>query len=163
MAQYLSGYPPLQPERMTGPQPATSREEIIYPNVSVASNATVTHGVPALATQAEPYAPVQAGPVPVTYAGSGDAPPFSGHGIVMNRPPRYHSVQCFDVVPRTENASAQNESPVLDFFPAQRTAPVKRGPFKDQDSREKTALTRKMGSCIRCRMQRIRVRHFAAV
>ena len=34
----------------------------------------------------------------------------------------------------------------------------KRGPFKDPGLREQTAQTRKMGSCIRCRMQRIRVR-----
>lgn len=33
----------------------------------------------------------------------------------------------------------------------------KRGPFKDRAAREKTAHTRKIGSCIRCRMQRIRV------
>jgi hypothetical protein len=33
----------------------------------------------------------------------------------------------------------------------------KRGPFKDPSLREQTAQTRKMGSCIRCRMQRIRV------
>lgn len=34
----------------------------------------------------------------------------------------------------------------------------KRGPFKDLALREQTAQTRKIGSCIRCRMQRIRVR-----
>lgn len=33
----------------------------------------------------------------------------------------------------------------------------KRGPFKDLNLREQTAQTRKIGSCIRCRMQRIRV------
>lgn len=33
----------------------------------------------------------------------------------------------------------------------------KRGPFKDPSLREQTAMTRKTGSCIRCRMQRIRV------
>jgi hypothetical protein len=33
----------------------------------------------------------------------------------------------------------------------------KRGPFKDPNLREQTAQTRKIGSCIRCRMQRIRV------
>ncbi|KAH7170959.1 hypothetical protein EDB81DRAFT_876970 [Dactylonectria macrodidyma] len=32
----------------------------------------------------------------------------------------------------------------------------KRGPFKDLHLREQTARTRKIGSCIRCRMQRIR-------
>lgn len=33
----------------------------------------------------------------------------------------------------------------------------KRGPFRDPSLREQTAQTRRMGSCIRCRMQRIRV------
>ncbi|KAH6610519.1 hypothetical protein Trco_000539 [Trichoderma cornu-damae] len=33
----------------------------------------------------------------------------------------------------------------------------KRGPFRDQSLREQTAQTRKMGSCMRCRIQRIRV------
>lgn len=40
----------------------------------------------------------------------------------------------------------------------QKPAPTKRGPFKDPQKRIRTAQTRKMGSCIRCRMQRIRVR-----
>jgi hypothetical protein len=35
---------------------------------------------------------------------------------------------------------------------------ARRGPFKSNDEREKTAQTRKIGSCVRCRMQRIRVR-----
>lgn len=35
----------------------------------------------------------------------------------------------------------------------------KRGPFKDPTLREQTAQTRKIGSCIRCRMQRIRCEH----
>lgn len=33
----------------------------------------------------------------------------------------------------------------------------KRGPFRDPSLREQTAQTRRIGSCIRCRMQRIRV------
>lgn len=42
-------------------------------------------------------------------------------------------------------------------FPNQRAPPAKRGPFKDHVQRQQTAHTRKIGSCIRCRMQRIRV------
>lgn len=38
----------------------------------------------------------------------------------------------------------------------------KRGPFKDPNLREQTAQTRKIGSCIRCRMQRIRVSSVAS-
>ncbi|KAI5920041.1 hypothetical protein F4810DRAFT_453549 [Camillea tinctor] len=38
----------------------------------------------------------------------------------------------------------------------QRPPPARRGPFRSNDDREKTAETRRIGSCIRCRMQRIR-------
>lgn len=41
--------------------------------------------------------------------------------------------------------------------PNQKPPATKRGPFKDLQKREKTAQVRKIGSCIRCRMQRIRV------
>lgn len=40
----------------------------------------------------------------------------------------------------------------------QKPQATKRGPFKDPKKRAKTAQVRKIGSCIRCRMQRIRVR-----
>ncbi len=41
--------------------------------------------------------------------------------------------------------------------PYPRPPAARRGPFKDQSDRQRTAQTRKDGSCIRCRMQRIRV------
>ncbi|KAJ2907079.1 hypothetical protein MKZ38_008647 [Zalerion maritima] len=40
--------------------------------------------------------------------------------------------------------------------PGGRPPSAKRGPFKNNADREKTAQTRRIGSCIRCRMQRIR-------
>lgn len=51
------------------------------------------------------------------------------------------------------NAVAQKHYPAADN--QQRNG--KRGPFRDQALREQTAQTRRMGSCLRCRMQRIRV------
>jgi hypothetical protein len=33
-----------------------------------------------------------------------------------------------------------------------------RGAFKDQQTRDETALTRKLGACVRCRLQKLRVR-----
>lgn len=53
-------------------------------------------------------------------------------------------------------SSQGNEMPVV--TQNQKPASTRRGPFKDLQARAKTAITRKMGSCIRCRMQRIRVR-----
>ncbi|KAM0564300.1 hypothetical protein ACHAPJ_000510 [Fusarium lateritium] len=57
--------------------------------------------------------------------------------------------------------AVQNGWPLVDqhpnfeiLLPNQRGG--KRGPFKDPNLREQTAQTRKIGSCIRCRMQRIR-------
>jgi hypothetical protein len=45
----------------------------------------------------------------------------------------------------------------LDFVASnQRPPPARRGPFRNQHDRERTAETRRIGSCIRCRMQRIR-------
>lgn len=41
--------------------------------------------------------------------------------------------------------------------PHQRPPAARRGPFKDESDRKKTAQTRRDGCCIRCRMQRIRV------
>ncbi|KAL6891167.1 hypothetical protein HDV57DRAFT_286270 [Trichoderma longibrachiatum] len=54
-----------------------------------------------------------------------------------------------NVAVQRQEAVPENNQP-----PAQRNG--KRGPFRDQSLREQTAQTRKMGSCIRCRMQRIR-------
>ncbi|EAA34527.3 hypothetical protein NCU03248 [Neurospora crassa OR74A] len=50
----------------------------------------------------------------------------------------------------------QQRSSAFDMFPQSRTISARRGPFKNHDQREQTAHTRKIGSCIRCRMQRIR-------
>lgn len=40
---------------------------------------------------------------------------------------------------------------------------TKRGPFKSRDRREQTARTRQIGSCIRCRLLRIRVSAFGCL
>lgn len=54
------------------------------------------------------------------------------------------------------NGPPSEQQPCYDLLlPNQRGG--KRGPFKTLDLREQTAQTRKIGSCIRCRMQRIRV------
>jgi hypothetical protein len=139
MAQYMANHPPLQPSQVLGLQPAVSREEMVYPSLSA----------PGYLTEVS----VQADAAPGTCLVGSQYSPLDGHGTLMNLPTHFHSAQVSDVRSGTENTAVQGE-----FLPRQRTTPVKRGPFKDQDSREKTALTRKMGSCIRCRMQRIRVR-----
>ena len=170
MDRYLASYPPLQPERILGLQPTIAREEMVYPDISATvkyeNNLHSPQATSSLSTQPSPYlvdaslhaAGMSGGP----FSAGGDSSPYDS--LVVNLPPRF-SVQGLDVVgSRQENSAAVQEessSASQDFFPAHRTAPTKRGPFKDQDSREKTALTRKMGSCIRCRMQRIRASSFS--
>lgn len=65
-----------------------------------------------------------------------------------------------NAVPGSRNdVSRHEQQPNFDILqPNQRGG--KRGPFTDPTLREQTAQTRKMGSCIRCRMQRIRVSIF---
>ncbi|KAL7946408.1 hypothetical protein V8C42DRAFT_35794 [Trichoderma barbatum] len=55
---------------------------------------------------------------------------------------------------RVNTVSQRQDGNPDNLQPTQRNG--KRGPFRDQSLREQTAQTRKMGSCIRCRMQRIR-------
>ncbi|KAK4240835.1 hypothetical protein C8A03DRAFT_12829, partial [Achaetomium macrosporum] len=154
MAQYMSN----QPSHVLGLQPAASREEMVYPSLSAATDYEGStggrHGASCLAIHPPPYlteVPLQADAVSGACSAGSRSSPSSGHGVLMNLPSHFHSAQVCDVIPGAESTAVQE-----DFLPTQRTTPVKRGPFKDQDSREKTALTRKMGSCIRCRMQRIR-------
>jgi hypothetical protein len=148
MAQYLPNYPPLLPERVMGFQPATTREEMIYPNILVAAKCESNTG--------SPPGPLSLGiqPPPYLVDLATQISPYDGHGV-MDLPARFYPVQGFEVMPGT----AQDKPAIPGHYPVQvpKTTQQKRGPFRDQDTREKTAVTRKMGSCIRCRMQRIRV------
>lgn len=163
IAQYLSSYPPLQPSRVAGSQPAPTREEMVYPGASPTGKYDGSEGdshVPSdLRIQGQPSlenSPLQTGAVQGPYAVGGEPPPFDGHAGFMGLNARFHPAQRLDVKPNVGSFAGQDDR-VADFYPHHKTTPVKRGPFRDQDQREKTALTRKMGSCIRCRMQRIRV------
>ncbi|KAJ4421407.1 hypothetical protein N0V82_003788 [Gnomoniopsis sp. IMI 355080] len=59
--------------------------------------------------------------------------------------------QCFDyfLPPQADESDTMTPD-------QKKPAATRRGPFKDAQLRERTAKTRIMGSCIRCRMQRIR-------
>ncbi|CAN8099776.1 unnamed protein product [Discula destructiva] len=70
---------------------------------------------------------------------------ISAHGFV---PPGAMHVSYYPLVSQGANL------PVV--APNQKPEPTKRGPFSDPEKRARTAMTRKIGSCIRCRMQRIR-------
>ena len=164
IAQYLPGYPPLQPTRVMEVQPVTGREEMVYPVTSpvtkLEGNEDSPLGNSGLGIQGQPClmdSPLQTSIMPGAYAAGGEPSTFDNHGGgFVDISSGFHSMQALDVKTGAEHFGIHEGPAALDFFP-QRTTPVKRGPFRDQDQREKTALTRKMGSCIRCRMQRIRV------
>ncbi|KAK0747949.1 hypothetical protein B0T21DRAFT_406507 [Apiosordaria backusii] len=129
MAQY--SYPPLQPTRVVGMQPPTTREEMVYP------------GPPPVVGDG-PYTALDSLTSPVVAAQYGAQGGFRDM-TSLGDPYSYG----FD-------SSGGPDGLSYDMYPGHRSVPARRGAFKDQELRAKTALTRKMGSCVRCKMQRIR-------
>lgn len=167
MGPYLPGYPALQPSRAADVQPSTTREEMVYPTDTTdtaffkteenaahlttpnlqASPSLLNHGA-----YAGSMMPVTASPTAVGYAPIGSAPEsnsvlhISATSFAVSNDARGIQSASSDVL-RTRFVSSNGAPP-----------PSKRGPFKNHAVRQQTAHTRKIGSCIRCRMQRIRVR-----
>jgi len=171
MAQYLTAYPPLQPSRVMTVQPPSHREGMVYPSapsVSKYSSSPETSNIAAgFGIQGHPHlmgVPVTSSAMQSPYSVDGEPQSFNGGGGVMAPPPishtRYSSLQEFEVKDDPDSSKGQTTSVAFDLFPHQRTHPSRRGPFRDTFLRELTAQTRRMGSCIRCRMQRIRVCRF---
>jgi len=170
VAQYLQNYPPLQPTRVLGVQPSTTGEEMLYPESP--SRSQYLHNVenPNAAGLAMQVAPQLTEPsdteraMAAAVASDVHSPPLSQHATFPGMGSRYDMLHSY-----ADPDSLMSAGPeVLDtqgrsnfgvgYNPHQRTPSARRGPFKDHDQREKTAHTRRIGSCIRCRMQRIRVR-----
>ncbi|KAI1847401.1 hypothetical protein JX266_006626 [Neoarthrinium moseri] len=142
-SQLLPEYPVLQP---TQAQPSTRREEMTY---QMASPVQKHAGRPdrqgeqrandhVMATHDMNYRQR-------TYMNHGDSVSQYGQGTRF--------------LPLEEDGShaVQQSHGNLDIVSNnQRPPPAKRGPFKNNSDRERTAETRRIGSCIRCRMQRIR-------
>jgi len=164
MAQYLASYPPLQPGRVMSVQPSSSREEMIYPGASSTgkyNSSPEDSGTTAgLGIHSQPHlmnTPMGPNAVQDPYSTDPSQHSFSRHSSYVRAPPRYSSLQGFEVKDDPDGLDGQGRSATFDLFPHPRTLPARRGPFKDSGQRELTARTRKIGSCIRCRMQRIRV------
>ncbi|KAH0493991.1 hypothetical protein TgHK011_000630 [Trichoderma gracile] len=106
-----------------------------------------------------PILPLQYGPTPLVPLAHPPlvtieitpSEPYAGY----DAPAVQHPVQ---QVPHEDagNSAIQRQEPAPDNNQPAAQRNGKRGPFRDQSLREQTAQTRKMGSCIRCRMQRIR-------
>lgn len=97
----------------------------------------------------------------ILYATEAYQPPPQFFGTSPNGPLSQNNThpEHFDFAPPFVAVDTGNLTVVLTDRKDQKPPATKRGPFVDLAKRKQTAETRKIGSCIRCRMQRIRVRH----
>ena len=167
-SSYLESYPTLPPSRVMGMQPSTSTENMTYPesppNARYINSTGDPRGGTGLGIQ-DTHLEVSAG----RSAGMATAFPhelgshsFSRQNPYLAMPQQYDMLQGYGAQepfgkPDPESLDLQGRPGFDVVFPSQRTPSARRGPFRDHDQRERTAYTRKIGSCIRCRMQRIRV------
>jgi hypothetical protein len=149
--QMYPNYPVLQPDRPLAVQPTTSDQGMVYPGPVTVSN-QVYPGLSGLQSNS-PIAPsnhtltVQSFTTPSSEDNEGFRKQYSA--------PQPH------VNTEVDRSQAPGQSREIDIIQThQRPMPAKRGPFRNQNDRERTAETRRIGSCIRCRMQRIRVGGF---
>jgi hypothetical protein len=177
VSSYIGPYQPLHATQSMGAQP-TSRESMLYPTnasggnyfgpqsqassrdvpASVASRTSsfvadhVMSTVPISGPYNNDMTMAMAGPQSLHRQGSIDDLTASGYGMMQG----YAPDPAID--DGSQNAMRHQAASGLDVvFPNQKRPPARRGPFQDPVSREQTAQTRRIGSCIRCRMQRIRV------
>ncbi|KAI1312430.1 hypothetical protein F5Y03DRAFT_381704 [Xylaria venustula] len=143
--QMFTNYTILQPDRSLARQPTANREGMVYPG-SASSQGYAEQ--PVLQTSS-PISPsnhitgVHAYPAPLS---GGDEGPRR----------QYSNTQAY-IHAEADRNSMHAQTRELDFVPSsQKPTPARRGPFRNQHDRERTAETRRIGSCIRCRMQRIR-------
>lgn len=160
--RYLPTYPALQPDAQSAVAQPDNGEQLVYTNPPLPEYYTESQ----LARPAAPYMEGQ-----VVSAAVVSAAPFT-EAMPLHRPTndpdsgasQYNVVPAYDghghvmVGDGSDQAIMYHDAryDVMMANPMNRPA-ARRGPFKNNDDREKTAQTRKMGSCVRCRMQRIRV------
>ncbi|KAK4191761.1 hypothetical protein QBC35DRAFT_512245 [Podospora australis] len=142
-------YPPLQPDRVVGFQPHTGKEEMIYPSP------------PAYGIATQPYTTspsIKSETASATYFGSagGQTSPYEHHHDGFPNVPMPGQFQQFQGYGSGESGDSHMEVQAGSMVLAPHKGPSKRKAFSDPELRAKTAQTRKLGSCIRCRMQRIR-------
>ncbi|KAI0385840.1 hypothetical protein F5Y04DRAFT_268609 [Hypomontagnella monticulosa] len=134
----MPNYPILQPNRPMTIQPSTSGEGMVYPEtLSSQPYFTQSDFHPGLASS------LSNNPMGIQSYGS---PSLRQNNMSEDMSPQ-----------ELDSARIHSKTRELDIVqPNQRPPPARRGPFKSNDERQKTAETRRIGSCIRCRMQRIR-------
>lgn len=169
--RFLPNYPSLQPDPRSAVSPPENVEQLAYSNPPISdyyNEPQMARSLPLTSDAARPAPFMQGqmmsatGPSPGPFGGpvslhsSGNetnggvsrysvAPVYGGQGQVVVGDGSDHVLMYHD-----------SHYDVMQPSPMSRPA-ARRGPFKNNDDREKTAQTRKIGSCVRCRMQRIRV------
>ncbi len=146
--QMFPNYTVLQPDRSMAIQPTTSREGMVYPG-PVSSQGYSEQPV------LQPSSPIS----PNNHMTG--VPAFTSPSLGGAEGPRrqYSNTQAY-VHTEVDRNPMHAQTREIDFVPSsQKPPPARRGPFRNQHDRERTAETRRIGSCIRCRMQRIRVCH----
>jgi hypothetical protein len=167
--QFSSSYSALQSTHVLGVQPSSNGQEMVYPDDFLQNQylarASPPTNVVGLNIKGDPETSR-----PLTHGHNSammPAPPVKVESPVIHR-----QASAVDMVPQYDppygcgasNAPMDSDQQAMDMpragtdgpYPHART--TKRGPFRDHDERLATAYTRRIGSCIRCRMQRIRVR-----
>ncbi|KAI1094938.1 hypothetical protein F5B19DRAFT_489837 [Rostrohypoxylon terebratum] len=136
----MSNYPILQPNRPMTIQPTTSGEGMVYPE-------------PVPTTQQYYSQPDYRSELPSSMTNN----VMGSQSHYAPSPLRQNSMA--DGIPHQEVDRIRTESKPRELdilYPNQRPPAARRGPFKSNEIRQETAETRRIGSCIRCRMQRIR-------
>ena len=166
--RYLSAYPTLQPGQTAVTQPGNG-EQLAYANPPLSNYYSETQLADSLplgsdAARSAPFMEEQAmSVVAVSSAPFSDLSLHRSTNELDGGASRYSMVPTYGGMTPAMGCNGPEmmyQDPRYDCMmsnPMNRPA-ARRGPFKNNDDREKTAQTRKIGSCVRCRMQRIRVR-----
>lgn len=153
-ANLMSSYPILQPTQPTNVQPSTRREGMVYPVTESLENYPAPAPIARPPSKDESIALDRDG---VQYSATSR---FERHESDASQYPSSVGLSS----PVDEKTFARPDSHSVNIVTSYQKAPVsKRGPFKNNEVREQTAETRRIGSCIRCRMQRIRVSPLATL
>jgi hypothetical protein len=135
----MTSYPVLQPSQSMVDQPSTKGEDMVYPGAARVvpfptqpESQDYRHQAHLSPPQVLSYQPQQPRDL-----GSGLRRCSTNGSLLPSDEARSHNL----------NVVSSHQRP----------PPAKRGPFKTDADREETAETRRHGSCLRCRKQRIRV------
>ncbi|KAK7941111.1 uncharacterized protein PG986_013498 [Apiospora aurea] len=150
-AHLMPSYPILQPTQPTIVQPSTRREGMVYPVTSSLEEYTVPVTAPVVRPPSQEESTAPPDSEDVQYPSTSC---FKRHESDASHYPSSAGLPS----PVDKKTFSRPEQHNLGIATSYQKAPVsKRGPFKNNEVREQTAETRRIGSCIRCRMQRIRL------